>query len=64
MKIRAKATGWTVAAAAAALFVAGCAHDMGGGGTAEVQCIGVNACKGQGFVMMSAEACEQVGGKT
>ena len=25
---------------------------------------GVNACKGQGFVMMNDEACGQVGGKT
>ena len=77
MKIRARATGWTVAAAAAALFVAGCAQDAAQGGgeeTAEVQCFGVNACaghsacagqnacKGQGWVAMPADSCDAMGG--
>ncbi len=64
MKIRAKATGWTVAAAAA-LFVAGCAQDVadsGGKETAEVQCFGVNACKGQGWISMPTDTCNAMGG--
>ena len=32
--------------------------------TASSACAGQNACKGQGVVMMSEQACEQVGGKT
>ncbi len=60
MKIRAKATSWTVAAAAAALFVAGCAQDAadsGGGETAEVQCFGVNACAGHSACATADSAC-------
>ena len=32
--------------------------------TANNACKGKNSCKGQGFVKMSKEACEKVGGKT
>ncbi|MCG6968374.1 MAG: hypothetical protein LJE85_01275 [Gammaproteobacteria bacterium] len=32
--------------------------------TANNACKGKNSCKGQGFVNMSEEACEKVGGKT
>ncbi len=59
MKIRAKATGWTVVAAAAALFVAGCTAPGGSGGgeVAEVQCHGVNACAGHGACAGANNSC-------
>jgi hypothetical protein len=42
-----KLSGVALAAAAAALFVAGCAsHGTGYSATGQVQCDGVNACKG------------------
>ena len=50
----------TLAAAAAAMFAL--APVSASAGENDVQCMGVNACKGQGFVMVSAEACEQLGG--
>ena len=31
--------------------------------TASSSCKGLNSCKGQGFVAVSAEACEQLGGE-
>ncbi len=73
-----KTAGFTVAAAAAALFAAGSvAIPASTSHAAELvachgvnaykghsACAGQNACKGQGFVMMSDGACGQVGGRT
>ena len=59
---RRKILGLAVAASAAALFMTGCA-DMGGasksGTEAKVACNGGNACKGQGFVSLTPEACKK-----
>ena len=57
--------GMLIASAAATLVLAGNvvarAADKTGGG---VECAGVNACKGKGFVdMSSADECKKVGGK-
>lgn len=61
-----RATSMALAAAAAALFVTGCANQggaqsgTGGNGTvtANVKCFGVNACKGQSECKTEMSACK------
>lgn len=62
-----RATSMALAAAAAALFVTGCANQggsaqsgAGGGGTvtANVKCFGANACKGQSECKSAMNACK------
>jgi hypothetical protein len=55
-----KLSGAAVAAAAAALFISGCAS-MGqpsGAQSAKVQCFGVNSCKGQSDCKSASNACK------
>ena len=61
MKVMSK-SGATLAAAAATLFLAGAtmttvAH------AADGKCVGVNACKGQGFSAMTKGQCASAKGK-
>lgn len=59
-----RATGLALAAAAAALFVTGCASQggaqsaSGGAVTANVKCFGVNACKGQSECKTEMSSCK------
>ncbi len=56
-----KTGGALLAIAAATLFVSGCANQAGGAATtAEVNCQGINACKGTGACKTAANEC---GGK-
>lgn len=51
--------GVAMAAAAAALFVAGCASQGSmAAKSAQVQCMGVNACKGQSACKTAASSCK------
>jgi uncharacterized membrane protein len=63
MKETSRLTGVALAAAAASLFIAGCASQGGGtqmadSGTAQVKCYGANACKGQAECKTAANACK------
>jgi len=65
MKQRSKLTGVAIAAAAASLFVAGCASQTSGGATTmadssavKVKCYGANACKGQSECKTVQSACK------
>jgi uncharacterized membrane protein len=59
-----KLNGMAVAAAAATLFIAGCASQGGGGtqmadaGTVKVKCYGANACKGQSECKTALSSCK------
>lgn len=58
-----RAAGLAIAAAAAALFVTGCAnqgttHSSGGAVTANVKCFGANACKGQSECKTEMSSCK------
>jgi len=63
MSNRSRLTGVAIAAAAATLFIAGCA-DMGGdtktadSGAVKVKCYGANACKGQAECKSSMNSCK------
>jgi len=57
--------GAAIATAAAAMFLAGCQSNPGGGvnqsadsSTAHVKCYGSNACKGQGECKTAMNACK------
>lgn len=57
--------GAAIATAAAAMFLAGCQSNPGGGvyqsadsSTARVKCYGSNACKGQGECKTAMNACK------
>lgn len=64
MKHSSKLTGVAIAAAAASLFVAGCASQGSGGTTmadssaVKVKCYGANACKGQSECKTVLSACK------
>ncbi len=64
MKQTSKLAGMAIAAAAASLFVAGCASQGGGtmttadASTAKIKCYGANACKGQGECKTALNACK------
>ncbi len=63
MKERSRLTGIALAAAAASLFIAGCASQGGGtqladSGAAKVKCYGANACKGQAECKTAANGCK------
>jgi len=57
-------TGMAIAAAAATLFVAGCASQTAGtessadAGTVKVKCYGANACKGQAECKTAMNSCK------
>ena len=51
-------SGASIAAAAALLLVAGCASSDKATQSAEVQCSGINACKGQGACKTATNACK------
>lgn len=56
-----KLSGAAVAAAAAALFMSGCAgmsQPSSSAQTAKVQCFGVNACKGQSDCKSASNSCK------
>jgi uncharacterized membrane protein len=58
-----KLNGMAVAAAAATLFIAGCASQGGGtqmadAGTVKVKCYGANACKGQSECKTALSSCK------
>lgn len=54
-----KASGASLAAAAALLLVAGCSsYDKPAAQSAEVQCSGINACKGQSACKTASNACK------
>ena len=56
-----KLSGAAVAAAAAALFVTGCAGTGGdsyGATAAKVHCVGVNSCKGQSDCKSATNSCK------
>jgi hypothetical protein len=60
-----KLSGMAVAAAAATLFIAGCAAPGGGSGdkiadagTVKVKCYGVNSCKGQSECKTAMSSCK------
>ena len=59
-------TGVAIAAAAATLFIAGCASQGGmqtaDSGAVKVKCYGANACKGHGFKALDAKGCLMKGG--
>jgi len=57
------ASGLALAAAAAALFISGCANQgasqaSGTSGTVAVKCFGANACKGQSECKSEMNACK------
>ena len=52
-----KITGASLAAAAAAILLAGCASQTAPQ-SAEVHCAGINACKGQGACKGASNACK------
>jgi hypothetical protein len=63
MHEKGRLSGITLAAAAASLFIAGCATQGGGtqvadGGTVKVKCYGANACKGQAECKTAANGCK------
>jgi len=63
MKESFQLTGVALAAAAATLFVAGCAShtgttQMADSGMAKVKCYGANACKGQAECKTAANGCK------
>ena len=64
MNLSAK-SGATIAVTAAALLIGGsiAAPTASVAAAKKVQCFGVNACKGQGFVLMTAKECKAKGGK-
>ena len=51
-------SGASLAAAAALLLVAGCSTSGKTTQSAEVQCSGINACKGQGACKTATNACK------
>jgi hypothetical protein len=57
-----KLSGAAVAAAAAALFISGCAGTGGGSygeaTAAKVHCVGVNSCKGQSDCKSATNSCK------
>jgi len=54
-----KLSGMVLATAAATLFVAGCAsHGTGYSATGQVQCTGVNGCKGQSDCKTASNDCK------
>ncbi len=53
-----KISGIALAAAAAALFVAGCATESGGGTAGKVACAGVNGCKGLSDCKTANSSCK------
>lgn len=55
-----KLSGAAVAAAAAALFISGCASmsQPAGGQSAKVHCVGVNSCKGQSDCKSATNSCK------
>lgn len=53
-----KISGTVLAAAAAALFLAGPVVTAGTAQAADVKCIGANACKGQGACKSASNACK------
>lgn len=55
--------GLAMAVAAASMFTAATSTLPTVAQEANVQFMGVNACKGQGFLLMSAEDCTAKGGK-
>ena len=56
-------SGATIAAAAATLFLAGATMSSPTYAAGEGKCVGVNACKGQGFSAMTKEKCDAAKGK-
>jgi uncharacterized membrane protein len=63
MKETSRLTGVALAAAAASLFIAGCASQggstqMADSGTVKVKCYGANACKGQAECKTAANGCK------
>jgi hypothetical protein len=63
MKEASRLTGIPLAAAAASLFIAGCASQgsgtqMADSGTVKVKCYGANACKGQAECKTAANGCK------
>ena len=63
MKETSRLSGVALAAAAASLFIAGCASQgsgtqMADAGAAKVKCYGANACKGQAECKTAANACK------
>jgi hypothetical protein len=63
MEMNQRLAGMAIAAAAAALFMAGCSStgtstvQADSSGTVKVKCYGANACKGHGFVSLTEQAC-------
>jgi hypothetical protein len=53
-----KVSGASLAAAAALLLVAGCTGTDNATQSAEVQCSGINACKGQGACKSATNSCK------
>jgi hypothetical protein len=51
-------SGASLAAAAALLLVAGCSTSGNSTQSAEVQCSGINACKGQGACKSATNSCK------
>ncbi len=53
-----------IASAVAMLFVTGAVNARAdqSAGADQVKCVGVNSCKGQGFVETSAQECKDKGG--
>lgn len=63
MKERSRLTGVALAAAAASLFIAGCASQgsgtqMADAGAVNVKCYGANACKGNAECKTAANGCK------
>ena len=63
MSSSSRLTGLAIAAAAATLFVAGCANTGGStqsadSGAVKVKCYGANACKGQAECKTSMNSCK------
>lgn len=61
--MQSKLNGMALAAAAATLFIAGCASQGGGtqtadAGTVKVKCYGVNSCKGQSECKTAMSSCK------
>ena len=62
MKLDSK-SGATLAVAAATLFLAGATVSTTSYAAGEGQCVGANACKGQGFAEMTKGDCTAAKGK-
>lgn len=60
MSIQKKAAGISLATAAAALFIAGATMSVApkGAAAADVKCMGINACKGQGSCKSAKNDCK------